>query len=84
MNQEEIMEIKKNEIVIKDNNFTLNQDNIDNQNDNKFNIKEHEDILERTSETENISINKEIKENSNIIKKEYIQTTSIAIKNFNY
>ena len=62
----------------------MNQDNIDNQNDNKLNINEHEDILERTSETENISINKEIKENSNIIKKEYIQTTSIAIKNFNY
>ena len=82
INQEEIMEIKKNEIIIKDNNFTLNQDNMGNISDNKINIKEHDDLLERTSETENISINKEIKEN-NIVRKEYIQT-NIAIKNFDY
>ena len=70
---------------MKGNNFTLNQENLTSKNENenidenKMESKEQDDLLLRTSETENISIDKE----NNIIKKEIVEK-NVEIQRYEY
>ena len=67
---------------MKGDNFSLNQDNLNNEIQSKNKTKEQDNILLKTRETENISIDKETKE-SNIIAKEFIEKNT-EIKRYEY
>ena len=82
-NVKEIIQSQENEIILKGDNFTLNQEKLNYQIEDKTKIKEQDNILLKTRETENISIDKETKESNNIIAKEFIEK-NVEIKRYEY